>query len=228
MTRDSWLLKLLLLLSVILTALSAFTPEYLGLSDLVAHRMTAFGAVVAAITGFLQTSPLKGENDGSKIKPSNLPVILLIVALGGAVLLSACGGKVPAQLPANTAAVVQSADAKAKAAADHALGILDAAGKVLDEVITVEKKVEPLMSPSMKADTRKALNAVNDQIENAAKLIKAGVRDEAALKRVIDPLVASAKNLSALVATLPAPSQSRFGFGSLVQMLLSIVTKGAA
>jgi hypothetical protein len=228
MTRDSWLLKVLLLLSVILTALSAFTPEYLGVSDLVAHRLTALGAVIAAVSGWLQTSPLKGDNDTNKVKPSNLPVILLAIVLGASVTLSGCGGKVSPQLPTQTAALVQSADAKAKAVADHALGILDAAGKVLDEVITVEKKVEPLMSPSMKADTRKALNAVNDQIEAAAKLIKAGVRDEGAIKRAIDPVISAASNLSALVSTLPAPSQSRFGFGSLVQMLLSIVTKGAA
>ena len=149
--------------------------------------------------------------------------MLLAIALGGALLFGvSCAGKDPAKLPAQAATVVQTGDALAKAGADHALGILDAAGKVLDEVITVEKKVEPLMSVQMKTDTRKALNAVNDQIENAAKAIKVGVRSEAQLKAVIDPVIAAAQRLATLVGTLPIPAQSRFGFGSLVQMLLTV------
>ena len=231
MTRDSKILPILQISALVLAAMVAMmtNPGDYGLSPIVVKWLALLSTIVGTVAGFLSTSPLRGETDPNKVSPPKLPVILLIAALGaGAIGLFGCAGKTAPQIVASAPSVVQSADAKAKALADHALGILDAAGKVLDEVITVEKKVETLMSPKMKADTRAAMNAVNDQIESAAKLIKAGVRDEAALKRAIDPLIASATSLSALVSTLPAPSQSRFGFGSLVQMLLSIVTKGAA
>ena len=49
-----------------LAALTAFTPDFLGISDVVAHRLTALAAVLAAVSGYLQTSPLPGQSDATK------------------------------------------------------------------------------------------------------------------------------------------------------------------
>lgn len=226
MTRDSKVLPVLQVSAIVLALVVAniTDPAAWGVSPVALKWLGLLSTVIGTVAGFLGTSPLKGANDANSVTPPRLPVVLLAIALGGALTFGvSCGGAIkPAQLPSQAAAVVQSGDALAKAGADHALGILDAAGKVLNEVITVEKKVEPLMSVQMKADTRKALNAVNDQIENAAKAIKVGVRSEAQLKAVIDPVIAAAQRLATLVGTLPVPTQSRFGFGSLVQMLLTV------
>lgn len=243
MTRDSKLLPILQVCALVLAAVVAMmaNPADYGLSPIAVKWLALLSTVVGTVSGFLSTSPLKGENDANKSNSSaRLPLVLLVAALGaGGLGLMGCGGKAPAQQPGaapttvaehveKATTVIQSADAKVRAMAEHALGILDAAGDVLDEVITSEKKVEVLMSPKMRADTRAALNAVNDRIELAAVGIKAGVRTEAELKASLDPVVASAQQLASIVGTLPAPSQSRQGFGALVQMLLKIAQSSLA
>lgn len=69
MTRDSRVLKGLLLLSVVLGVLASVTdPTIYGLSqpfgDYLLNWIKLASLIVAAVTGWLQTSPLKGENDG--------------------------------------------------------------------------------------------------------------------------------------------------------------------
>lgn len=233
MTRDSWLLKVLLLLSVILTAISAFTPEYLGVSDIVAHRLTAFGAVVAAVAGFLQTSPLAGANDANKVNPSgprSLPVVLLALALGASLSIGCAGNAKPLTLPtpAAIATAAPDADRQLRAYADKSLGVLDAALDVVREVNAAEKQVETLMSPSLRTSTRAAMTAVVDQIAVAAKAIKAGAKSFAELKSWLDPVLAKVQGLVELVHTLPSSAQNRAGFGPLVSSLFGIVTNVVA
>lgn len=74
MTRDSGILKWLFLLSAILGVLATITdPTLYGFSPetgaIVMNYIKLGAAVVAAITGYLQTSPLKGENDDRRIGP---------------------------------------------------------------------------------------------------------------------------------------------------------------
>lgn len=231
MSRDSLIFHPIVQVIAALAALAALTiatdpagPASYGLTP-VAVKWLGLVGILASQLGRFGKSPFPGKKDLAKVDSSRLPLLVIAAAIGaGALVLTGCASqRSPITLPTQAATVVQSADAKLRSSADHALGILDAAGALLDQVIVAEKKVEGLMSPKMKIDARAAMNAVNDSIENAAKLIKVGVRSEAALKAAIDPVIAAARQLSALVATLPTPSQSRSGFGALVESLLGAV-----
>lgn len=175
------------------------------------------------LANYLKQHPL--PDDDQTINPSRIAPLVLLALLLGSVGLTGCASanlKGTLTSPAAVATSVDDAGAKARAVADHALGILDAAGALLDQVIPVEKKVEPLMAPSQRTAARKALNAVNDGIEAAAKGIKAGVRSEEQVRDLLAPVLKAATDLQSLVASLPAPSQSRFGFSSLVSTLVTI------
>lgn len=224
MTRDSRALHWLQAAAIVL-AIAAATitnPADYGLSPIAVKWLMLISTIVGTVAGRLGTSPLPGAHDASRSStPSKLPVILLAVGLGGLALGgSACSGKAaPPQLPA----AVASTETALRGQADKALGVLDAALDLVDEVNTAEKSVEGLMSEQMKADTRAALTSVVRTIRMAAVDIKAGVASYARLKQIVDPVLASTEQLQTLVHQLPAPAQSRFGFGQLVSALFQIV-----
>lgn len=73
MTRDSKTLKVLLLTAVILGGLATVTdPTLYGFSAetgaVVMNWIKLLLLIVTAVTGWLQTSPLKGENDHKRVR----------------------------------------------------------------------------------------------------------------------------------------------------------------
>lgn len=68
MTRDSALFKLLPIVSIVLATVAATTdPASLHLSPVVVNWIKLVSTIVAAITGWLGTSPLPGKNDPNVI-----------------------------------------------------------------------------------------------------------------------------------------------------------------
>jgi hypothetical protein len=118
LNRDSLTLKVLCLLSVVLGVLSAVTdPVSLGFSPetgaIVVSWVKLLSTLVAAITGWLMTSPLKGENDDKRV--GNGPrAWLLPLLLAGSVLTISCAGQTPAPVTSQpTAEQVQVTRAQA-------------------------------------------------------------------------------------------------------------------
>ena len=100
MTRDSGVLKWLLLASVILGVLATVTdPTLYGMNPVsgavVMNWIKLISLIVTAVSGWLQTSPLKGENDGDTVKRNNITGWVLPLLLAGS-LASGCalGGAV--------------------------------------------------------------------------------------------------------------------------------------
>lgn len=100
MTRDSVALKVLLLISVVLGVVAQVTdPALYGLDPrtggIVMSWIKLVSLIVAAVTGWLQTSPLKGEHDGdqvTRVKGGNMGAWLLPLLLVSAV---SCAGVTP-------------------------------------------------------------------------------------------------------------------------------------
>ena len=228
MTRDSKLLRILQLAAIVLGIMAATIsdPVSYGLSPIAMKWLALLSTIMGTVSGWLGTSPLKGDDEANGVKPSHLPVVLLAVALGGALsVASGCAGRqtAPLVMPTSTAAVATD-DAALRAYAQKSVGVLDAALDVVREVNVAEKKVEILMSPSMVTNTRAAMTAVTQQIITAAKAIQAGAKSFGALKALLDPVLTKVQALVDLVHSLPPSAQNRQGFGPLVSTLLGIVT----
>lgn len=112
MTRDSWVLKVLLLLSVILGVLASVTdPALYGFDPVtgavILNYIKLAAVLVGAITGYLQTSPLKGENDDKRMGGPRAWLLPLLLA--GSMAATSCAGFMPAPAtPAGPTAPVMS------------------------------------------------------------------------------------------------------------------------
>lgn len=103
LNRDSLTLKVLLLLSVVLGVLASITdPTLYGLKPVFGAVLLNYiklaSVIVAAVTGWLQTSPLPGENDDKRVN-GGMRSVLLPFLLVSALASGAC-------LPKNPPAVV--------------------------------------------------------------------------------------------------------------------------
>lgn len=114
LNRDSLTLKVLLLLSVVLGVLASITdPTLYGLDPVFGAVLLNYiklaSVIVAAVTGWLQTSPLPGENDDKRVG-GGMRSIVLPFLLVSALASGACLPKAPPAIvtPAPTTEQVQA------------------------------------------------------------------------------------------------------------------------
>lgn len=210
MTRDSKLWTCLRIISALLTAIAGFAlaSEHgagsLGLSQVALNWILVINSALALSAGALGNSPLPGKNDDGKMRGGGAGFIGLIAVLALGSMLTACGDKKPVSLPANLPAASSTADEQLRIAVDRALVSLDASQDLLEEVVTAEKAVEPVMSPATKARARQILHQVNDAIVTAAVKIKRGVGSWSALRAAVDPALSQVHALVDFANTLSA------------------------
>jgi hypothetical protein len=209
MTRDSRILKVLLLLSVVLGVLSTITdPSLYGLDPvrgkILLNRIQLLSAIIAAVTGYLQTSPLKGENDSQQIKPRSVLLPFLLVTAG----MAASGCSFIKQPVTPTVPVITEAEqAKVRELSTKALAGIEVAGIVVRDA---RQMVEDLADA--RAVPASVLEVVNAAVRKANPIVQQLITEIAAATRevTIKGLIAQAvAAIEILAAVLEAQTDPR-------------------
>jgi hypothetical protein len=155
---------------------------------------------------------------------------VVLVAAAGAAIGCASGHRpaltVPAVAPALAVPASVPVDQAVRAASIKALGILEAAGVLTEQVVDLEARLAPVIPAAVHRDFTASVNALAKRALSTIDAIERGaVVSWPALKAQVDPLLAMVARLVELVQSLPQMTSSRFGFAGVVSALASVLGK---
>lgn len=233
LNRDSLTLKLVCLASVVLGVLAqvsdtvalGFSPEY---GEILLNRVKLLATVFAAVSGWLMTSPLKGENDDKRVGGGGTRSIVLPFLLAGSLLATGCGlnnmmlGGPITPGPAPVALSPEQVNQKAVEFAAVGTAVLGIAQQALE-------LSHVIIPPSqLRLDINDAASALGRSLKDIATRAKSIV-DEPTLRTVYREVLNAADAFLAALGKSSHPQLSEYSTAirDKLQLIRTFLTGGA-